>query len=210
MFAGMIKRYVLVIVGVLALLGVTAYLCTRPGDVANYPSSGTTVIAFGDSLVQGVGSTPGNDFVSKASSRTGIPIINSGVSGNTTAQALARLDADVLSKDPKIVLVLLGGNDYLKRVPKEETFANLRTIVSRIQAKGAVVIILGVRAGLITDNYEDGYAEVADEYHAAYVPNVLEGLITDNRYMSDAIHPNDNGYAKIAERVAPVLERLYK
>lgn len=210
MFSGMIKRYVLVVVGAIALVAIATYAFTRPGDVANFPSDGTTVIAFGDSLVQGVGATPGNDFVSRVAAETGIPIVNAGVSGNTTAQGLERLEKDVLSKDPKVVLVLLGGNDYLKRVPKEETFANLRAIVSRIQEKGAVVILLGVRGGLITDNYDDGYEDIADEYDTAYVSNVLAGLITDNRYMSDAIHPNDNGYAKIAERVAPVLERLYK
>ena len=85
------------------------------------PTSGRTIVAFGDSLVEGRGATPGRDFVSLLARRLNTRIVNAGRSGDTTAAALARLDSDVLSRDPKVVIVLLGGNDYLRRVPTEQT-----------------------------------------------------------------------------------------
>ena len=140
----------------------------------------------------------------------GITIINKGRAGDTTETALARIEQDVLLYDPKAVLVLLGGNDFFKRIPKGEMLANLREIITRIQARGAVVVLLGVRGGLITDTYEEELKNLAKETGSAYVPNVLSGLLGNAKYMSDAIHPNDVGYKIIAERVKPVLEEVIR
>src|SRR6056297_1363725 len=104
------KFLFLILVGCI-LLG--AYLLFFHGSsaVTNVPSAGTRIIAFGDSLVEGVGANPGNDFVSILSRNIAEPIVNLGNSGDTTRDALARID-EVLEQDPKIVLVLIGGNDY--------------------------------------------------------------------------------------------------
>jgi len=177
--------------------------------IKNYPSSGETIIAFGDSLVQGVGSIEGNDFVSLLAARINTPIINLGRSGDTTAEALTRIDS-VLSKNPKVVMVLLGGNDFLKRVPKHEMLSNLEKIITTIQNRGAVVILLGVRGGLITDGYESDLKSLAETTGSAYVPNVLKGLIGDPKYMDDSVHPNNAGYVIIADRIYPVLEKMLK
>jgi acyl-CoA thioesterase-1 len=181
----------------------------KPQTVRNRDSTGTTIVAFGDSLVQGVGATLGNDWVSKLSDKIGQPIINRGVSGNTTADALARIDT-VLADDPKVVIILLGGNDYLKRIPIETTFANLDTIVRMIQEKGSAVLLLGVRGGLLRDTYGDDFEKFAESHETAFVPNVLDGLIGDKTRMFDTIHPNDTGYALIVEKVYPVLQKLLK
>lgn len=172
--------------------------------IKNYPSSGETIIAFGDSLVQGVGATEGNDFVSLLSLRLNTPIVNLGRSGDTTAEALLRIN-DVLSRNPKAVMVLLGGNDFLKRVPKAETLSNLEWIITTIQNTGAVVVLLGVRGGLIADSYESDLRSLAEKTGSEYVPNVLKGLIGNPKYMDDAIHPNNAGYAIIADHIYPVL-----
>lgn len=177
--------------------------------IVNYPSSGTTIVAFGDSLVEGVGSTKGNDFVSLLSDTTGESIQNLGVSGDTTRDGLARVD-EVLNLKPKIVLLLLGGNDYIKKIPKEETFSNLEKIITQIQEEGSIVILLGVRGGVIRDEYKDDYKALAKKTGSAYVPNVLEGLFGRSNLMYDAIHSNDAGYKIIAERVEPVLLELLK
>jgi len=176
-------------------------------NITNYPPDGDVIVAFGDSLVEGVGATMGNDFVSLLSKDLNLPIINLGVSGNTTTDGLARIDA-VLAEKPDIVLLLLGGNDFLRRVPAKETFANLAQIIKTLQDSGAVVVLLGVRGGLISDGYESYYAKLAKEYHTAYVPNVLAGLIGNREYMADSIHPNDIGYAKVAKKLLPVLRRV--
>ncbi len=175
----------------------------------NYPPRNETIVAFGDSLVQGIGASEGKDLFSQVAKLTGKRIINKGISGNTTSDGLNRID-DVLELKPGLVIVVLGGNDYLRQVPKEETFSNLRKIVTALQREGAVVIIAGVRGGIVSDHYEPEFEAVAEEYKTGYVPNILKGLIGREQYMSDAIHPNDAGYAIIAARIAPLIEELYK
>jgi acyl-CoA thioesterase I len=175
----------------------------------NYPPRNETIVAFGDSLVQGVGASEGKDLFSQVESLTQKRIINKGVSGNTTRDGLNRID-EVLDEEPGVVIVVLGGNDYLRQVPIEETFQNLRTIVARLQKAGAVVIIAGVRGGVVSDRFAPEYEALTDEYDTGYVPNILKGLIARDEYMSDAIHPNDAGYAVIAARIAPLIDALYK
>ncbi len=84
-------------------------------QITNYPPSNGPIIAFGDSLTFGVGASTGQDYVSQLSRKAGVNIVNSGVSGDTTRDALARLDRDVISQDPSVVIVWLGGNDILQR-----------------------------------------------------------------------------------------------
>jgi acyl-CoA thioesterase I len=179
-------------------------------NFTNYPPKGQNIIAFGDSLVQGIGATSDTNFVSKLSEKINQPIINAGVSGNTTSEALERIEEDVLSKDPKIVIVLLGGNDYLRRVDRKVTFSNLQKIVDMIHQKGSMVLLLGVRGGLLKDNYKDDFDVFAKRNNIAYVPNVLDDILGNEELMFDQVHPNEKGYEVIAEKVLPVLEKLLK
>lgn len=185
------------------------FVFSERNSIKNYPSNGSDIIAFGDSLVEGVGASQGNDFVSILSKSLGKPIINLGISGNTTKDGLDRLNQ--LDKyDPKVVILLLGGNDYLKKIPEDETFSNLEKIIKNIQDRGAVVLLLGIRGGLLTDKFDQKFEELSNNNETAFVSNVLSGLILDQKYMSDTIHPNDLGYQKIAERVYPVLFKILK
>lgn len=205
----MMQKVILAVI-VLALFGVGAYFFFGGSHkIKNYPSSGTTVVAFGDSLIEGVGSTKQGGFVPTLSEQVMVPIVNMGKSGDTTADGLARID-EVLAQDPKVVLLLLGGNDYLRHIPQAETEANLKKIIEQIQEKGAVVLLLGVRGGVLSDHFSEMYQSLADEYGTAYVPDVLEGLLGKEEFMSDSVHPNDAGYAHIAERIAPILAPLIR
>jgi lysophospholipase L1-like esterase len=186
------------------------YFVLNKDDYTNYPSNGTDIVAFGDSLIQGVGASSSNkNLVSILSKKIGKPIVNLGVSGNTTADGISRLN-EIDRYKPKVVILLLGGNDYLRKVPKETTFNNLGKIIEDIHSRGAVVLLLGVRGGLLKDNFDEDFEILASKYNTAFVSNVLSGLILDKRYMSDEIHPNDMGYEKIAERVYPVLKEILK
>ena len=200
-------RYVLAAAAV-SIAAVAVYLFFfNTAPVTNYPSAGTDIVAFGDSLVAGTGSSDGHDFVSLLSGAIGQPIVNLGVPGDTTADGLARM-SELNAYKPKVVLLLLGGNDYLKRIPQEQTFANLAAIIKDIQSRGAIVLLLGVRGGLFGDHFSSGFEDLRDTYHTAYVSNVLDGLLGEKKYMSDQVHPNDAGYRLIAERIAPVLKEL--
>jgi lysophospholipase L1-like esterase len=195
------------IVSVTIVLAMIGYYVLHSKPITNYPSRGTDIVAFGDSLVQGVGSTNGNDFVSVLSKKIGKPIINLGVSGNTTADGVKRL-GELDRYKPRVVIVLLGGNDYLKRVPRKETLNNLQTIITSIHSKGSIVLLLGVRGGILVDNFKEVFEDMSKLNRTAFVPNVLEGLLGEKELMSDAIHPNDKGYLIISERVYKVLKDI--
>lgn len=174
-------------------------------EIVNDPPKNEKIVAFGDSLVAGVGATKGKDFVSVLSEKLRVPIRNMGVPGDTTAQGLARVKM-VTAEDPGMVIILLGGNDYLQKIPREQTFENLRSIIAEVQKQGALVVLLGVRGGIVRDVFENEFELLAEETGSVYVSDVLGGLIGNMSYMSDAVHPNDAGYAYIAERVFEEME----
>lgn len=202
-------RIIILIVVLLALVTLGIFYYPSSSSITNYPSKGTDIIAFGDSLVEGMGATSGNDFVSRLSQKIGQPIINLGHSGDTTADGIARTN-QLDSYNPKVVLLLLGGNDHLRKIPIEVTFKNLATLIENIEARGAIVILLGVRGGLFNDKFDTEFEKLRDTYHTAFVSDVLGGLFGNDKYMSDTIHPNDIGYGMIAERIYPVLIGLLK
>lgn len=202
------NRRNLILVGAVVLVAAGFLLVRQKSwDVANYPSRGTEIVAFGDSLVSGVGSESGGGFVTMLSKEIGMPIANLGRSGDTTADGLARID-EVLARDPKVVMVLLGGNDFLRGVPKEQTFANIDEIARLIEEKGAIVLLLGIQGGIFSDDYENRFEAVAKRRRTAYVSNVLDDVVFDRSLMSDSIHPNDKGYRIIADRILPELRKL--
>ncbi len=183
------------------------FLFFKKTPLTNYPPQGNTVMMFGDSLVEGVGATKGNDLPSLIGRGIGVPVLNFGKSGNTTSDGVLRV-SDALVKKPNVVLILLGGNDALRRVSRVDTEKNLRSIISTFQNAGAVTVLLGVRGGILGDPYDSMYEDIADSTGSAYISDVLSGLFADSRYMSDAIHPNDAGYAKIAVRVIPLVKDI--
>ena len=101
----------------------------------NIRSTGELIICFGDSLTEGVGASAGEDYPSVLSRQLGSAVINAGLRGDTTAAALERLVDEVLNKNPRLVILLLGGNDFLRQRPRRETRRNLEEIVRRVQAK---------------------------------------------------------------------------
>jgi acyl-CoA thioesterase-1 len=148
---------------------------------------------------------PGHDIASRLSLALDTPVLNFGVPGDTAADGLARVDG-LIATDPQVVIILLGGNDALKKVPIEKTFSDLSLIIERIQGVGAAVVLLGEPGGLYGNQYEDEYERLANAYRTFYVPNILSGLIGHSEYMSDYIHPNDAGYEKVTLRILPVIQ----
>jgi len=106
------------------------------------------------------------------------------------------------------VIVLLGGNGFLRRIPTEETFGNLGTIVDRVRRQGSAVVLVSVEVGLFTDPYRAEYEVLAQRTSAGLVPDVLDGIIGVPDLMADSIHPNDRGYEIIADRLEPVVRDL--
>lgn len=170
---------------------------------------GTNLICFGDSLTAGQGAPAGAAYPDVLAGKVKYPVINAGVSGDTTATALARLQRDVLDKSPRLVIVELGANDYLhspgSRTAEENAFSNLKQIVAEIQAAGAVVVIADV---FITAGYSARYKNLASTCGALYLSDVLAGIMNDPGLMADTFHPNGPGYARMAENILKELQPL--
>jgi acyl-CoA thioesterase I len=187
------------------LLSASVVLAAAPGcnDSPTAPSA-VTVVAFGDSITAGIGTSGDNDYVSVLSNRTGVAIINAGRSGDTTATALARIDSAVLARDADIVIVFLGGNDLLQGVPVQQRIANITAIVQQIRGDGAAVILVGVGSGAL-DPFDGALPGIASQTSSTLVPAVLDGIFGVQGLMSDLIHPNNAGHAIIADRIEPAL-----
>jgi len=203
-------NHIAIVGGILIAGGLVFWYFNREWDIKNYPSTKSgPVIMFGDSLVEGVGATAGKTLPEQLGRLVGVTIVNYGMSGDTTREGLARLETAV-AMNPKVVMVLLGGNDFLKKIPREETFANLEKIVTAFQQGGAITVVMGVRSGIISGGADEEYEALAKKTGAVYVSDVLSGVFANQDLMSDALHPNDLGYGKIAERLAPLLAKYLR
>lgn len=201
-----------IMVGILVLFigGGVFWYFTRDWPIKNYPSTMRgPILMFGDSLVEGVGATEGNTLPEQLGNKLGTEILNYGVSGDTTRDGLVRLD-DALLMKPRVVIMLLGGNDFLKKIPRGETFANLEKIVTAFQRGGAISVVVGVRSGIIGGGADDEFEALAKKTGSVYVSDVLAGIFGHAELMSDAIHPNSVGYGRIADRLAPLLSKYVK
>ena len=116
----------------------------------------------------------------------------------------------MLDKKPRVVIVLLGGNDVLRKAKKEETLRNMDEIVSRCVRAGAMVVLVHAKYGLFGDPYKDGFSEIAKRHKALLVTGALKNILGNPSHSSDQIHPNDAGYALLAARIThaviPLLE----
>jgi len=164
------------------------------------PLGGDNIICFGDSLTFGTGALRDKSYPSRLAEMIGRPVINAGIPGDTTARALQRLERDVLSQSPRIVLITLGGNDLKNGVDKQTAFKNLREIVEKIQAQHALVIIGGFNMLFWDRGYADAYEKLTEDTGAVLVPDILGGIMGHQELMSDRIHPNGAGYEIMAKK----------
>ncbi len=197
-----------VVAGIVGVAGFYFMQKNEPRKECSAVLPAPVIVAFGDSLIRGEGATTPGGFVSMLSKQTGVRITNLGESGNTTSAGLLRID-DVLQLQPSIVLVLLGGNDALRKVPQDQTEKNLDTIITRLEKEHVHVILLGVPGAYpFADPYADMFTNLSTSHNISFVPNVLSGIIGHPSLMSDVVHPNEAGYQMIADRVYPILTKV--
>lgn len=169
-------------------------------DVVHDRPPGAVIVAFGDSLTRGYGAGQGEAYPDVLAELIGRKIINEGVDGDTTVTALNRVDR-VLVHKPDVVIITLGGNDILRRIPYEQTVSNLEEIFERLQTGGAMVVYAAVDPPLGGKNWINAVRTLCRERGVLYVESILHGLWSDTEMMSDTIHPNAKGYRVVAERI---------
>lgn len=174
----------------------------------NLDSPGRTIVCLGDSITAGVGAGPGEAYPDLLARLLAADVVNAGIPGDTAADGLARLD-EVLDADPWLVVVELGGNDILRRVPPEQTEAALRSILDRLLAARVVPILVEIEAPLAA-SYATVFDRLDDDYDIPVVEDVLGDILTDPALKSDTIHPNARGYevlaAALVDELEPILE----
>ena len=189
-----------------------------PDEIAAPARPAPRVLFLGDSLSAGLHLPANEAFPAVLQERLaldGIPfdLVNAGVSGDTTAGGLARLDW-LLRQNPDLVVVELGANDGLRGVDLASIESNLRQIIAKLQAKDLPVLLLGMRlppnyGADYTEGFQDVYAKIADDTNVRFVPFFLEGVAGDpNLNLPDGIHPTTKGHQLIAGHLKPILTEM--
>jgi acyl-CoA thioesterase-1 len=187
-----------------------------PASAAVPRAAGPRVVFLGDSLTAGLGLSVDQAFparTAKALAERGLPIevVNAGVSGDTSAGGLRRLDW-ILSQKPDILVLALGANDMLRGLPAAECEANLRVIVTKAKAAGVDVLLLGMTANptLGPDyvaRFDAIYPSLAAELGVTLVPFFLDGVAGDRALnQADGLHPTAEGQDRITALILPALE----
>ncbi len=164
------------------------------------------MLAFGDSLTYGTGVDSENSYPSLLGTLIGREVINAGIPGETTRQGLARLPGVMSQYNPDLVILIEGGNDFLRRLPRKETRENLHRMVELIKSGGAQVILVAVPEPNLLLSSADLYEELARELRVPYLDGVLAEILSDRALKSDPIHPNQAGYRRLAEAIAVFLQ----
>ncbi len=164
---------------------------------------GSTVLALGDSLTHGTGAAPEAAYPKVLADLTGWRVVNAGVPGDTSAQALARLPALLAEHRPALVIVSIGGNDFLRRLPESDTRAHIHAICQQAQRSGAQVLLVAVprlslAAALGSLSDHGLYEDVAKDLKVALQREGWSQVLSQPELRSDAVHANAQGYARFA------------
>jgi len=197
---------------VLAAVLASLAACGRKAPRAQAVPPEATVLALGDSLTSGVGASPDTAYPAVLQRLTGWKIVNGGVSGDTSAQALARLPDLLQAHQPALVIVGIGGNDFLRRQSAAATRANVRQICLEARASGAQVLLVAVpelslmaaAAGRLSDHAL--YGDIAGELKIPLHARGWSGVLADERLRADAVHANAAGYERFAQGLADTLK----
>ena len=176
------------------------------------------ILALGTSLTQGYGLPPGTEFtvqLQAALKRAGIAatVINAGVSGDTSAGGLARLDWSLADK-PDAAIIELGSNDMLRGLPPAQTEKNLCAILTRLKAAKVKVLLTGMKAqrNLGADyvkSFDEIYPRLDKEYGVLFYPFMLDGVALNPKLnQADRIHPNPEGVKVMVARILPLVKKL--
>ena len=163
------------------------------------------ILAFGDSLTQGIGVSKQHSYPSVLESLSGVKVINAGISGETTSEGLNRF-ADVIEQHaPAIVILLEGGNDILQNKSLDETQANLNDMIDIAKSYGVEVVLIGVPQKSLFSNSAPLYQALADKHQVVFEPTLISKLMKKPSMKSDYIHFNKAGYKTMAESIYQLL-----
>jgi len=169
--------------------------------------SDAIVLAFGDSLTFGTGANEDESYPAQLERIIGRRVVRAGVPGEVSAQALARLPGALDEHTPRLLLLCIGGNDFLRRLGNQQAERNVREMVRLARGRGVAVMLIGTPEPGFTVTPPAFYSAIAKEFRLPYEEGIIGQVLRDASLKADPIHPNARGYRLIAERVADQLKR---
>ena len=191
---------------VLLALALTFTACGERPKLERLPAS-AVVLAFGDSLTFGTGAAEAESYPAQLESLIGRRVVRAGVPGEVTAQALERLPAALEEHAPRLLILCIGGNDFLRRLGNAQAERNVRAMVQLAKSRGINVLLIGTPEPGLLPSPPAFYAAVAKDLGVPYEEGVITEVLKDASLKSDPIHPNARGYRVIAERLAARLKK---
>ncbi len=193
----------------LLLLSIVVVLsgCEQQPQLAKVPDNGV-MLAFGDSLTYGTGASPDQSYPAILSQLTGRRVINAGIPGEISADGLLRLPALLDEHQPHLLILIHGGNDFIRRLPGEQTADNLRRMVAAARQRNIDVVMLGVpHPGLVMLSSADLYRQLGENLQIAADLDSLPEILAKPSLKSDLVHPNAEGYRLLAQKISSLLHR---
>ena len=191
--------------GLLLSLLLLLSACSEPPPQLQPLSADDVIVAFGDSLTFGTGTKPDNSYPAVLGRAIGHEVVRSGVPGEQTEQGLQRLEQVLDEYQPKLLLLCHGGNDILAHSPDSAIKANLARMIRLAQSRGSEVVLVGVpKFGLLLSP-APLYAELAEEFALPYLTDSVSDVLAKPQLKSDRVHPNADGYRRIATDMEALL-----
>jgi len=190
----------LLFICLLALLTACSHrhaLSPVPGDAV--------VLAFGDSLTYGTGARPEESYPAILASLIGRRVVNAGVPGEVSGEGVARLPRVLEETRPALMILCLGGNDFLRQLDDTRVRDNLRTMVRMARERGVEVVLMAVPKLGFGLRVPDFFNRIAEEEKVPLEGECIEEVFANAALKSDPIHPNASGYRRIAESLARLL-----
>lgn len=193
----------------LLLLPLAVTACSSANKRRRLPA-GSRVSALGDSLTEGYGASSDTSYPTVLSQLTKWKISNDGISGNKSIDILRRLP-EIISKKPQLILLGIGGNDFLRLVPEKETISNIKAIVKQIKTSNIPLVLIAephFSVGALLGNFSDHplYREIASQENIPLLSNAWSDILSDKKLKSDKIHANEIGYRIFAEKMRDFLK----
>jgi lysophospholipase L1-like esterase len=170
-------------------------------------SPGATVLCFGDSLTFGTGAEPGKSYPDELARLINRQVINAGIPGETSGEALARLAGELDHSRPKLLILCTGANDILRRMDLGQAAANVREMVKLARERKIDVVLIAVPQWGLGLTPAPFYREVGKELSVPVEERVLAKVLQRTDLKADQVHPNAGGYRKIAEAVAAMIAK---
>ena len=169
-------------------------------------SASDTILAFGDSLTEGYGTEPENSYPSVLAELSGRRVVNAGISGETTSEGLIRFAETLDTHNPKLLILLEGGNDILQNLSSAEAKNNLSLMLQEAKARNISIVFLGVPEKNLFSSAAPFYAELAEEHKVVFKKDLIAKLLKSPSLKSDSVHLNAKGYRKMAEGIHDILK----